>query len=101
MTSMHKYLRPPYLFLRYNLLNYLNNVENYGTLGELFEQIADDSAVTSYAHRLWDFFRGLFLVSFSTIFELFKISEDFQHYLDALTESTELTELAPFQGCEP
>jgi IS4 transposase len=85
-------------FLRYNLLNYLNKVENYGTLGELFEQIADASAVTTYAHRLWDFFRGLFLVSFSTIFDLFKINEDFQHYLDALTES--LTELAPFQGCE-
>jgi hypothetical protein len=85
-------------FLRYNLLNYLNKVENYGTLGELFEQIADASAVTTYAHRLWDFFRGLFLVSFSTIFDLFKINEDFQHYLDALTDS--LTELAPFQGCE-
>jgi hypothetical protein len=85
-------------FLRYNLLNYLNKVENYGTLGELFEQIADDSAVITYAHRLWDFFRGLFLVSFSTIFDLFKINDDFQHYLDALTDS--LTELAPFQGCE-
>jgi len=85
-------------FLRYNLLNYLNKVENYATLGELFEQIADASAVTTYAHRLWDFFRGLFLVSFSTIFDLFKINEDFQHYLDALTES--LTELAPFKGCE-
>jgi hypothetical protein len=85
-------------FLRYNLLNYLNKVENYATLGELFEQIADASAVTTYAHRLWDFFRELFLVSFSTIFDLFKINEDFQNYLDALTES--LTELAPFKGCE-
>ena len=85
-------------FLRYNLLNYLNKIENYSTLGELFEQIADDSAVTSYAHRLWDFFRGLFLVSFSTIFDLFKINEDFQPYLDALTDS--LAELTPFQGCE-
>jgi hypothetical protein len=85
-------------FLRYNLLNYLNKIENYSTLGELFEQIADDSAVTSYAHRLWDFFRGLFLVSFSTIFDLFKINEDFQPYLDSLTDS--LAELTPFQGCE-
>ncbi len=85
-------------FLRYNLLNYLNKIENYSTLGELFEQIADDSAVTSYAHRLWDFFRGLFLVSISTIFDLFKINEDFQPYLDSLTDS--LVELAPFQGCE-
>jgi len=85
-------------FLRYNLLNYLNKIENYSTLGELFEQIADDSAITSYAHRLWDFFRGLFLVSISTIFDLFKINEDFQPYLDSLTDS--LAELPPFQGCE-
>lgn len=84
--------------LQNNLLNYLNKVENYNTLGELFEQIADASAVTTYAHRLWDFFRGLFLVSFSTIFDLFKINEDFQCYLDALTEN--LSELTPFQGCE-
>jgi len=46
--------------------------EKYSTLGELFDHIDDETAVTTYAHRLWDFFRGLFLVSFSTIFELFK-----------------------------
>ena len=85
-------------FLRYNLLNYLNKFENYSTLGELFDHIADETAVTTYAHRLWDFFRGLFLVSFSTIFDLFKINEDFQHYLDALTDA--LSGFAPFQGCE-
>ncbi len=85
-------------FLRYNLLNYLNKVKNYATLGKLFEHIADSSAVTTYANRLWEFFRGLFLVSFSTIFDLFKINEDFQCYLDALIES--LTGVTPFQGCE-
>ena len=85
-------------FLRYNILNYLNQFETYATLGELFDHIADQSAVTTYAHRLWEFFRGLFLVSFSTIFDLFKINEDFHDYLDALTEV--LTELRPFRGCE-
>jgi hypothetical protein len=85
-------------FLRYNILNYLNKFENYSTLGELFEHIADESAVTTYAHRLWDFFRGLFLVSFATIFDLFKINEDFQDYLDALTDA--LKGFTPFQGCE-
>jgi hypothetical protein len=60
--------------------------------------IALDPRPAMGRHRLWDFFRGLFLVSFSTIFDLFKINEDFQHYLDALTES--LTELTPFQGFE-
>lgn len=85
-------------FLRYNLLNYLNKFDNYSTLGELFDHIADESAVITYAHRLWDFFRGLFLVSFSTIFDLFKINEDFHQYQEAVMEA--LKGLAPFQGCE-
>ena len=63
-------------FIRYNMLNYLNKFDNYATLGELFDEIADQSAVISYAHRLWDFFRGLFMVSFSTLFEIFNINED-------------------------
>jgi len=36
--------------------------------------------------------------SFSTIFDLFKINEDFHHYLDALTDA--LKGVTPFQGCE-
>jgi len=52
----------------------------------------------SHAHRLWDFFRGLFLVSFSTIFDLFKINEDFHQYQEAVAEA--LKGFAPFQGCE-
>ena len=79
-------------------MKFCKRKENYATLGELFDHIADQSAVTTYAHRLWEFFRGLFLVSFSTIFDLFKINEDFHNYLDALTEA--LTELRPYQGCE-
>lgn len=85
-------------FLRYNLLNYLNETESRATLGELFDHLVDESAVTTYAHRLWDFFYGLFLVSFSTIFDLFEIEEDFQSYMDTLTEI--LTGSRPFQGCE-
>jgi len=85
-------------FLRYNILNYLNQMENYPTLGALFEDTADESAVISYAHRLWDFFYGLLQISFSKIFELFEIEDDFQSYIDTLTES--LTALAPFEGCE-
>ena len=85
-------------FLRYNVLNYLNKYENFSTLGELFEHMADETAVITYANRLWEFFRGLFLVSFSTIFDIFKINEDFQHYLDALTDA--LSDFTPFLGCE-
>lgn len=85
-------------FLRYNLLNYLNESENYGTLGELFEHLVDDSAVVSYAGRLWDFFRGLFYIGFSKIFNLFKIEEDFQSYFDCLEQT--LNQFAPIQGCE-
>lgn len=59
-------------FLRYNMLNYLNKYESYSTLGDLFQNIVDEAALTSYATRLWDFFRSLFLISFSTIFDLFE-----------------------------
>jgi len=85
-------------FLRYNILNYLNKHENHSTLGELFEYISDESAAISYAQRLWEFFRGLFLISFSTIFDLFKINEDFQGYFDALTQT--VFDFTPFEGCE-
>jgi len=47
---------------------------------------------------LWDFFRKLFHISFSSIFELFAINEDFQSYSNAVTDA--LTALTPFQGCE-
>jgi hypothetical protein len=85
-------------FLRYNMLMYLNEKENYSTLGELFAHLVDDSALITYADRLWDFFRGLFAVSFLKIFDLFKIEEGFHTYLDALSES--LTTFTPLQGCE-
>ena len=85
-------------FLSYNILNYLNEIENYSTLGELFEHMVDESATTTYAHRLWEIFQGLFHISFSKIFELFEIKDDFHSYSGILTES--LTALTPFQGCE-
>lgn len=85
-------------FLRYNMLMYLNEKENYSTLGELFAHLVDDTALITYADRLWNFFRGLFAVSFSKIFDLFKIEEDFHTYLDALSAS--LTMFTPIQGCE-
>ena len=76
----------------------MNKFENYATMGQLFDHLADESAVISYASRLWDFFRNLFLVSFSTLFDLFKINEEVQPYLDALTDT--VAELNAFQGCE-
>jgi hypothetical protein len=85
-------------FLRYNMLSYLNEKENYTTLGELFAHLVDESALITYADRLWEFFRGLFAVSFSKIFDLFKIEEDFHAYLSALSES--LATCTPIQGCE-
>ena len=85
-------------FLRYNILTYLNQTENFSTPGKLFENIADESAVITYAYRLWEFFYGLFQTSFSKIFELFEIEDDFQSYVDAISES--LKGFAPFQGCE-
>jgi len=85
-------------FMRYNLLNYLNEQENHATPGELFEHLADDYAVITYSQRLQDFFRGLFLISFKTIFDLFEIEEDFQSYFDIPTDAVKGS--APIKGCE-
>jgi hypothetical protein len=70
-------------FLRYNLMNFLNEKE---------------SATIAYARRLWDFFRGLFSVAISKIFDLFKIEEQCSPYIDAFSQA--LSASTPFQGCE-
>lgn len=85
-------------FLRYNVLNYLNAAENHSTMGGLFESLVDDTAIKSYSTRLWEFFRGLFCVCFSKIFDIFNIDEDFQAFLEAVDLA--LTGFPPFQGCE-
>lgn len=85
-------------FLRYNLLNFLNEKDNYSTIGDLFQDLADESATITYAQRLWDFFRGLFQVAISKIFDLFKIEEQCSSYINAFSQA--LCDSAPFQGCE-
>ncbi|MDM8552534.1 transposase [Desulfobacterales bacterium HSG2] len=85
-------------FMRYNLLNYLNEKENHATPGTLFEHLADDCAVISYSQRLWDFFRGLFVVSFESIFSIFETEGDFQTYIEILTDA--LKGSTPIGGCE-
>jgi hypothetical protein len=85
-------------FLQYNLLNFLNEKDNYGTTGNLFQELADESATITYAQRLWDFFRGLFQVAMLEIFDLFKIEEQCSSYINALTEV--LSASTPIQGCE-
>lgn len=85
-------------FMRYSVISYLNEAERYATFGSLFEALVDDTAVSTYAQRLWDFFRGLFKTSFSKIFELFNIQEEFQPFLDSITQA--LKESTPIVGCE-
>jgi hypothetical protein len=85
-------------FLRYNLLNFLNEKENCGTIGDLFQDIVDESAIITYGQRLWEFFRGLFNVAFSQIFSLFEIEEQCSSYINALTQA--LCASTPFQRCE-
>jgi hypothetical protein len=84
--------------MRYSLISYLNETERHSTLGSLFETLVDDTAVTTYAQRLWDFFQGLFKTSFSKIFDLFNIKDDFQPYLDSLTQALKAS--TPIIGCE-
>ena len=85
-------------FLRYNLLNFLNEKENCNTMGELFQNLIDESATITYGQRLWDFFRGLFSVAMAKIFDLFKIEEQCSSYIDAFNQA--LSASTPFQGCE-
>ena len=73
--------------LRYAVLSHLNEAENTGSKGILFEHLADEAAQVTYVQRLWQFFRSLFSVSFSKIFELFKIEEEFQSYFQALEQA--------------
>ena len=85
-------------FLRYAMLGFLNEIENKQGPGYLFENLVDDTAVITYAKRIWDFFRGLFEISFSKIFELFKIEDDFQSYFHALEQALE--DSCPILECE-
>ena len=85
-------------FLRYALFSYLNQKENRSGLGLLFEDLVDETASLTYAARLWQFFKGLFKISFSKIFGLFKIEEDFQTYYNVLEQA--LQQSTPILGCE-
>jgi hypothetical protein len=85
-------------FIRYAIINYLNEKEHHMGVGPLFEELADKTATFTYAHRIWQFFKGLFEISFSTIFELFEIEDDFQSFFDTLNQS--VSQFAPIQGCE-
>jgi hypothetical protein len=85
-------------FIRYAVINYLNEKEHHMGLGPLFEELADETAAFTYAHRIWQFFKGLFEISFLKIFELFEIEDDFQSFIDTLNQS--VSRFAPIQGCE-
>ena len=85
-------------FLRYNLLNFLNEGDDSDTIGDLFQKISDESAIITYAQRLWEFFRGLFHVSFLKIFHLFEIEEQCSSYIDTFMQV--LSTHTPLQGCE-
>ena len=77
---------------------YLNEIENYQTLGGFFDILTDEMAVLTYAQRLYGFFINLFKVSISKILELIGFDDDFQSYLDILTG--QLSCLSAFKGCE-
>jgi hypothetical protein len=85
-------------FIRYALINYLNEKEHHMGFGPLFEELVDETATFTYAHRIWQFFKGLFEISFSKIFELFEIEDDFQSFFDTLNQS--VRRFTPIQGCE-
>ncbi len=85
-------------FLRYNLLGFLNEIENYPTMGGLFEHLAEQSAMVTYAHRLWEFFRGLFQRSLECIFVFLKIETDLSPFIDSIDQA--LCAHLSMKGCE-
>jgi hypothetical protein len=85
-------------FMRYAVINYLNEKEHHMGVGPLFQELADKAATFTYAQRIWQFFKGLFEISFSKIFELFEIEDDFRSFFDILNQS--VSRFAPVQGCE-
>ncbi len=85
-------------FIRYAVINYLNEKEQHMGLGPLFEELVDNTAMFTYAQRIWQFFKGLFEISFSKILELFEIEDDFQSFIDTLNQS--VSSFAPFKACE-
>ncbi|MGA8181654.1 MAG: hypothetical protein WB792_16460 [Desulfobacterales bacterium] len=64
----------------------------------MFEHLADEAAQITYAQKLWRFFRTLFAISFSKIFELFKIEEEFQSYFHAFEQA--VVDFISALGCE-
>ena len=85
-------------FLRYNLLGFLNEIEKYPTMGGLFEHLAEQSAMVTYAHRLWEFFKGLFKHSLECIFEFLKIEIDLSPFIDSIDQA--LRDHLKIKGCE-
>jgi len=85
-------------FLRYNLLGFLNEIEKYPTMGGLFEHLAEQSAMVMYAHRLWEFFKGLFNRSLECIFEVLKIEDDLSPFIDSIDQA--LCAHLKIKGCE-
>jgi len=85
-------------FLRYNLLGFLNEIEKYPTMGGLFEHLAEQSGMVTYAHRLWEFFKGLFNHSLKCIFALLKIEDDLSPFIDSIDQA--LCSHLKIKGCE-
>ncbi len=85
-------------FLRYNLLGFLNEIEKYPTMGGLFEHLVEQSAMFTYAHRLWEFFKGLFKRSLECIFEVLKIEDDLSPFIDSIDQA--LCAHLKIKGCE-
>ena len=55
----------------------LEAIEDDSTLGQLFEYMADETALTTYVHRPLDFLSGLFLVSFQPLSAISKSMRNF------------------------
>ena len=86
-------------FIRHNLLNYFNEIENHTkTVGGFFNHLVDETAVITYSHRIYQFFAELFNVALNKIFDLLGITEEFHGFNSLLIQ--ELSVIEAFKGCE-
>nr|WP_268238696.1 transposase [Lentibacillus kapialis] len=81
-------------YILYAFLSYFRRVNDYETLGGLFEEIKDDMMEKNLAQRLWEMFDDLLQVVITAIAEsgmvdihVFKVSEEYQ-YIKTLFENS-------------
>lgn len=77
---------------------FLNEKGNCNTIGDLFQNLIDESATITHDRRLWDFLRDFFSAAISRIFAFLGIDERCSSHRNALIHILSTPTLS--QECE-